>query len=54
MYKRADKELAHLTATFNDEFNDDEAIDKASRLVARLLDEQLYARLNESMPEIDV
>src|SRR5439155_2373631 len=44
MYKRANKELAHLTATFNDEFNSDEAIDRASQLVERLLHEHLYSR----------
>ena len=54
VYKRADKELAHLTATFNDAFNDDEAVDRASRLVERLLNEQLYTHVNERMPDIDV
>jgi len=54
VYKRADKELAHLTATFNDEFNKEEAVDRASRLVERLLNEYLYARVNEKMPDIDV
>jgi hypothetical protein len=54
VYKRVDEELAHLTATFNREFNEDENIDRASRLVERLLSEYLYARVNERMPNIDV
>ena len=54
VYKRADKELAHLTTTFNDEFNTDDNIDKASRLVERLLNEYLYTRVNEKMPAIDL
>jgi hypothetical protein len=54
VYKRADKELAHLTATFNDEFNSDDAIDRALRLVERLLNECLYSPVNEKMPEITV
>lgn len=41
VYKRADKELAHLTATFNAEFNEDENIDRASQLVEKLLNEYL-------------
>jgi hypothetical protein len=54
VYKRADKELAHLTATFNDEFNDEEAIDRASRLVVTLLSKHLYALVHEDLPKIDV
>jgi hypothetical protein len=54
VYKRANKELAHLTETFNEEFNKEEAIDRASRLVERLLNECLYSRVNERMPDMDV
>jgi len=56
VYKRADKELAHLTATFDDEFNDDDGIDRASRLVEKLLNDHLCSRVNvrETMPKIDV
>ena len=54
VYKRADKELAHLTAAFNDEFNDDEAIDRASRAVVTLLNKHLYSLVHEDLPKIDV
>ena len=53
VYKRADKELAHLTATLNDEFNTDEAVDEAAKLVEKMLDTHLYTVVKEKMPEID-
>lgn len=53
VYKRADKELAHLTATFNDEFNTDEVVDEAAQLVEKMLDTHLYTVVKEKMPEID-
>ena len=51
--KRADKELAHLTATFNDEFNKDATVDEAAQLVVKLLDDHLYEKVVEQMPPID-
>lgn len=54
VYKRADKELAHLTVTFNDEFNDDEVIGGASRLVVTLLSQHLYSLVHEDLPKIDL
>jgi hypothetical protein len=53
VYKRADKELAHLTGTFNDDFNKDEVVDEAAQLVEKMLNTHLYTVVNEQMPEID-
>ena len=53
VYKRADKELAHLTGTFNDEFNEDDAVDQAAQLVVDLLERHLYTVVKEELPRID-
>lgn len=53
VYKRADKELAHLTGTFNNEFNKDEVVEEAAQLVEQMLNTHLYKVVNEKMPEID-
>ena len=53
VYKRANKELAHLTATFNDEFNEDDVVDEAAKLVEQMLNAYLYTVVGEKMPKID-
>lgn len=53
VYKRADKELAHLTSTFNDEFNEEDILIKAATIVEGLLKTFLYAPLNKHLPEMD-
>jgi hypothetical protein len=52
VYVRADKELAHLTTTFNDEFNEEAALIEAATAVESLLTEFLYLPLGEKMPAI--
>ena len=52
MYKRGDKELAHLTGTFNEEFNKDEVVDDAAQLIEKMLNTYLYTVVREKMPEI--
>jgi len=54
IYCRTNKELAHLTSTFDDEFNGDEIVDEAAQLVVGLLNTNLYTVVNETMPEIDL
>ncbi|HEX7469659.1 MAG TPA: hypothetical protein VF437_02840, partial [Verrucomicrobiae bacterium] len=54
--KRADKELAHLTKTFNDEFNTAKKIVEAIALIERLLQEHLYKiykKIGMPMPPVD-
>ncbi len=52
VYKRGDKELAHLTGTFNEEFNKDEVVDDAAQLIEKMLNTYLYTVVREKMPEI--
>ena len=49
VYKRANKELAHLTATFNE----DDVVDEAAKLVEQMLNAHLYTVVGEKMPKID-
>lgn len=51
--RRADKELAHLTETFDDDFNTARCIIGAIDLVERLLGTHLYAKLQRPMPPQD-
>jgi hypothetical protein len=51
VYKRADKELAHLTITFNNEFNEEEVLIDAATTVEMLLQKFLYK--NEQLPKMD-
>lgn len=53
VYCRADKELAHITTTFYDEFNNEEILIKAATIVERLIQTHLYNPLGEPFPEID-
>lgn len=53
VYKRADKELAHLTSTFNEEFNEEDVLIEAATAVEDLLQRFLYAPLGEQLPEMD-
>jgi hypothetical protein len=53
VYKRADKELAHLTSTFNKEFNEEGALIAAATAVEDLLQRFLYDALHEQLPQMD-
>jgi len=53
VYKRADKELAHLTSTFNEEFNKEDVLIEAATAVEDLLQRFLYAPLGEQLPQMD-
>jgi hypothetical protein len=53
VYKRADKELAHLTSTFNEEFNEEDVLIEAATAVEDLLQRFLYAPLGEQLPPMD-
>jgi hypothetical protein len=53
VYKRADKELAHLTSTFNEEFNQVDALIAAATATEDLLKRLLYDPIGEPLPEMD-
>jgi hypothetical protein len=53
VYKRADKELAHLTSTFNEEFNEEDILIEAATAVEDLLQRFLYAPQGEQVPPMD-
>ncbi len=53
VYLRADKELAHLTTRFNDEFNQEDALIDAATAVEQLLERHLYAPSSEPLPPMD-
>jgi hypothetical protein len=53
VYMRADKELAHLTLTFNKEFNEPARLIEAVTAVEELLKKFLYEPLREPLPEMD-
>ena len=50
VYIRADKELAHLTLTFNDKFNQEDALIEAAKIVEELLQKYLYTPLGKQLP----
>jgi hypothetical protein len=52
IYARADKELAHLTLIFNEEFNQEEKLIEAATVIEQLLKEFLYDPLKEQLPPI--
>ena len=54
VYKRADKELAHMTSTFTDEFNQPDILVEAATIIEDLLQKHLYGFLGEKMPEMDL
>lgn len=45
VYARGDKELAHMTSTFDDDHNTEETLIKASSIVEELIKEHLYKPL---------
>jgi hypothetical protein len=51
--KRADKELAHLTKTFDNEFNTAKIIVEAIDIIERLINEHLYIKVGVTMPLVD-
>jgi hypothetical protein len=53
VYVRADKELAHLTNKFNDEFNEEKALIHAAKIIENLIRIHLYEFLEVPFPEID-
>ena len=53
VYVRADKELAHLTTKFNDEFNEEEILIEAATIIESLLKKYLHDILGKTLPEID-
>jgi hypothetical protein len=53
VYVRADKELAHLTTLFNDEFNEEKILIEAATIIESLLQKYLYDHLGIPLPEID-
>lgn len=50
VYVRADKELAHLTYIFNEEYNQENVLIEAACAVEELIKQFLYAPLNEPWP----
>jgi hypothetical protein len=52
VYNRADKELAHLTSKFNDEFNQEDVLVKAATVVEGLLQKYLYTPLGKQLPKM--
>lgn len=54
VYLRGDKELAHLTSTFDEEFNKEETLIEAATVIEKLLEKYLYTPLGEQLPEMDI
>jgi hypothetical protein len=54
IYCRASKELAHLTLTYNDEFNDPERILLGIDLVQGLIQKHLYAKIGRELPPLSL
>ena len=52
IYCRADKELAHLTNTFEYDFNTEQAIIDGSNLVVETLKTHLYDKLGRELPPL--
>lgn len=50
VYRRGDKELAHLTLIYNDEFNEPANLIKATTLIENLLKTHLYGPLKLDFP----
>ena len=53
VYCRADKELAHLTTTFDDRYNGENELIQAATAVENLLATHLYSTLGVSLPAMD-
>jgi len=53
VYRRADKELAHLTWKYNEEFNQEDILIEAATAIEDLLQRFLYSPLGEQLPEMD-
>ncbi|MGA8479529.1 MAG: hypothetical protein WB696_16355 [Chthoniobacterales bacterium] len=54
IYCRANKELAHLTLVYNDEFNAPEKILRGIDLVEILIQKHLYAKIGRELPPLSV
>ena len=54
VYVRADKELAHLTTIFNDEFNEEKALIEAATIVEDLIKRHLYDYLGKQLPKMNL
>jgi hypothetical protein len=53
VYCRADKELAHVTSTFNEEFNQEHVLIEAATIVESLIKKHLYESLGKELPAMD-
>lgn len=53
VYCRADKELAHLTTTFDDAYNTEERLIAAATAIENLLEQYLFKPLGYPTPPID-
>jgi len=53
VYCRADKELAHLTATTDDAYNSEDKLIEAATAVEGLLNQRLFGPLGMPLPEMD-
>ena len=53
VYLRADKELAHFTTRFSDEFNQEDSLIEAATAVEQLLERHLYAPARKPIPPMD-
>lgn len=54
VYVRGDKELAHITSTFSEEFNKEEVLIEAASIIEKLLDQFLYTPLGKTLPKMDI
>ena len=54
IYCRASKELARLTLTYNDEFNDPEKMLLGIDLVQGLIQKHLYAKIGRELPPLSL
>ncbi len=54
VFLRANKELAHFTETYYDEFNEPEILIFAATIIEELLKKHLYDPLGIQLPEIDI
>ncbi len=50
IYKRGDKEIAHMTATFDDEYNTEEKLIRAADVIVKILKKHLYDPCGRSLP----
>ncbi len=53
VYKRGDKEIAHFTTNDDGEYNTEEKLIEATKVVEELISERLYKPLGKSIPRHD-